>query len=109
MIPRSSRPLTSRTNTTGAEAERLASVHPKLYLRYLLDPVDFYRETVQGVAALRSLAWTEVLAPEEFVKFGRSFISDLADALSVGPRVAGAEHPLTSRNTHRNPHVLRNL
>ena len=76
--------------------------HPKRYLQFLCDPTGkearAYVETAGGRAALRELDWPAVLAPPEHVRFMRSLIHDLADALgedAVAQRYAGATHPLT--------------
>jgi hypothetical protein len=76
--------------------------HPKRYLQFLCDPTGkearAYVETAGGQAALRDLDWPAVLAPQEHVRFMRSLIHDLADALgedAVAQRFAGATHRLT--------------
>jgi hypothetical protein len=88
--------------------------HPKRYLQFLCDPsgkdARAYVETDGGRAALRSLDWPAVLAPEEHVRFLRSLIHDLADALGqhdVAERYAGTTHPLTWPPPH--DRFLRNI
>jgi hypothetical protein len=61
--------------------------HPKCYLSYLCDPTlgdrrARYRETVGGVAALRSLDWSGVLHPPPHCPFLHAFLDDLAEALN---------------------------
>ena len=76
--------------------------HPKRYLQFLCDPTGTepraYVETDGGRAALRDLDWPMVLEPQEHVRFLRSLIHDLADALdedAVAQRFAGTTNPLT--------------
>jgi hypothetical protein len=76
--------------------------HPKHYLQFLCDPTGTepraYVETQGGQAALRALDWPMVLESHEHVRFLRSLIHDLADALgeyAVAERFAGATHPCT--------------
>lgn len=76
--------------------------HPKHYLQFLCDPTGTepraYVETKGGQAALRDLDWPAVLAAEEHVRFMRSLIHDLADALgeyAVAQSFAGATHSCT--------------
>jgi hypothetical protein len=76
--------------------------HPKRYLQFLCDPAGTdsraYVETKGGQAALRELDWPKVLAPQEHVRFLRSLIHDLADALgedAVARDHAGETHSLT--------------
>jgi hypothetical protein len=64
--------------------------HPKCYLRYLCDPTlgdkrARYKETVGGVAALRSLDWPVVLHPSPHCPFLHAFLDDLGEALNSPP------------------------
>lgn len=88
--------------------------HPKRYLQFLCDPSGSdpraYQETKGGCEALRTLDWHAVLARRDHVRFGRSFLLDLADALGRDDLVRlwqGASHPLTSHPGR--DRVLRNL
>lgn len=61
--------------------------HPKSYLRYLCDPslVDRskrYKETVNGVNALSSLGWEQVLGSSPHCPFLHAFLDDVAQALN---------------------------
>jgi hypothetical protein len=82
-------------------AEEWYSQHPKHYLNYLIAPAvpynpasRHYRESVQGVNALRALDRNNLLRVPQQQRFLRSLISDVADALQLGP-VAGDPHPAT--------------
>ncbi len=88
--------------------------HPKCYLQFLCDPTGTqrraYRETKEGVAALRALDWPAVLEPVSYVRFARAFLADLAEGLGRHDVLAsfqGEPHALTSRREPGN--VLRNL
>ena len=90
--------------------------HPKWYLRWLCDPTGeprkkAFRETREGVAAVRELDWNRVLGQPGRCPFLRSFVVDLADALELAlPFPDGDCHPLTARHNpgQRDP-VLRNI
>ncbi len=61
--------------------------HPKDYLRYLCDSTladrrRRYKETHNGVAALGSLDWSQVLGPSPHCPFLHAFLDDLAEALN---------------------------
>ena len=61
--------------------------HPKGYLRYLCDPTLMdkrkrYKEAVNGVTALRSLNWSDVLDPSPHCPFLHAFLDDLGEALN---------------------------
>jgi hypothetical protein len=87
---------------------------PKSYLQFLCDPTGTipraYVESEGGRAALEDLDWDAVLSPPSHVRFARSLIHDLADALgqpAVTQRYPGVTHPLTwppKRDT-----LLRNI
>jgi hypothetical protein len=88
--------------------------HPKSYLQFLCDPTGTarraYVESDGGRAALRELDWDAVLAPPAHVRFVRSLIHDVADALGehdVARRFAGATHALTWPPPRDN--LLRNI
>lgn len=59
--------------------------HPKRYLKFLTDAdgdgSGTYRETRGGVAALRTLAWSDVFRHRDRACFARSLFEDLADGL----------------------------
>lgn len=87
--------------------------HPKHYLQYLCDPSGTarraYREVRDGGKALESLAWDEVCARANHVRFLRSLILDIADRFvdhDVARRFAGDTHPLTRPGGGT---VLRNI
>jgi len=73
--------------------DRLANMpqrqfHPKSYLHYLCDPTLVnrrrkYRETANGVAALESLDWKQVLSAPPHCPFLHAFLDDLGDALNT--------------------------
>lgn len=90
---------------SGAAEVREAARHPKRYLRHLCEPVP-YRETKQGVAALRAMRCRHVLTPQTQVRFLRAMVADLADALGEAAP-SGTLHPLTSRFGARD-NVFRN-
>jgi hypothetical protein len=61
--------------------------HPKSYLRFLCDPTltdkrRKYKETRQGVAALRQLNWSAVLGPPPHCPFLHAFLDELGEALN---------------------------
>ena len=56
-----------------------------------------YRETVNGVAALESLDWEQVLRPPPHCPFLHAFLDDLAEALN-------SPLPFVNRN-HADPRV----
>ena len=92
-------------------AEQWYPRHPKEYCKYLLDPrapfdpkTKIYKETNQGVNALKTLDAQTVLAAETHQQFLRAFINDLATAVGQ-ETIAGEEHPLTSGPGE----VLRNI
>jgi hypothetical protein len=84
--------------------------HPKHYVRYLCDPTGSqaraYRETHEGLEALRVLDWPAVLRNEAHAAFARALIDDLADALNVPSPCPGTGSPLTVR---RGEGLLRNI
>lgn len=84
--------------------------HPKNYVRYLCDPTGTqpraYRETHEGLEALRVLDWTTVLRQEAHAVFARALVDDVADALNVPSPCPGVCSPLTVR---RGDGLLRNL
>jgi hypothetical protein len=84
--------------------------HPKNYVRYLCDPKGTqpraYRETHQGLDALRVLDWTAVLRHEAHAGFARALVDDLADALNVPSPCPGTCSPLTAR---KGGGLLRNI
>ncbi len=68
---------------------RLREHHPKSYLHYLCDSTlsdkkRKYRETKNGVAALSTLAWNQVMQNQPHCPFLHAFMDDLSEALS-GP------------------------
>ncbi|HEY8378014.1 MAG TPA: hypothetical protein VIK91_16065 [Nannocystis sp.] len=83
--------------------------HPKHYLRYLTDPQldgkHRYNELGPGVAALETLAWSEVVRtdtrPATHARFARSLLADLHDMLGIAHDAQPAPpepahcHPLT--------------
>jgi hypothetical protein len=92
--------------------------HPKGYLQWLCRDGDArncttYDETTRGGVALENLDWAQLLArPDGEVQFLRSFVADLADALSQEPitgPVTQPQAPATSRFTQRRVRTLRNL
>jgi hypothetical protein len=85
--------------------------HPKHYIQYLCDPQatreHVYRETHEGVAALEHLEWRQVLRVQDFTRFARSLLVDLADGLTAAPGMFSGElHPLTERKSDG---LLRNI
>jgi hypothetical protein len=71
--------------------------HPKCYLRYRCDPTLMdkrkrYRETGQGVAALRELDWSDVLGPSPHCPFLHAFLDDLGEALNSPLPFASSAH-----------------
>jgi hypothetical protein len=89
--------------------------HPKSYLRYLCDPTLMdkrkrYKETQDGVAALASLDWAQVLAPSPHCPFLHAFLDDLAEALnSPLPFVSSSHADPRVRFPGPQNRVLRNL
>jgi hypothetical protein len=89
--------------------------HPKCYLRYLCDPTltnkrNRYRETDNGVAALRSLDWSDVLGPSPHCPFLHALLDDLAEALnSPLPFVNSAHADPRVRFPGPKGRILRNL
>jgi hypothetical protein len=89
--------------------------HPKSYLRYLCDPTledktRRYKETRQGVAALGSLAWAEVLSRPPHCPFLHAFLDDLGAALgSPLPFIDPARADERVRFPGPGDRVLRNL
>jgi hypothetical protein len=88
--------------------------HPKRYLQFLCDPMGgdakAYVETKGGRDALRDLDWNMVLAPPPHVRFVRSLVHDIADALGehdVAERFGGETHATTWPPPRDN--VLRNI
>ncbi|HEX8822788.1 MAG TPA: hypothetical protein VF794_22875 [Archangium sp.] len=84
--------------------------HPKNYVRYLCDPkgkpLRAYRETHEGLEALRVLDWSSVLRNEAHAAFARALVDDVADALSVSSPCPGTCSPLTAR---KGDGLLRNI
>ncbi|AKI98498.1 hypothetical protein ATI61_122104 [Archangium gephyra] len=83
--------------------------HPKNYVRYLCDPTGqrrAYRETHEGLDALRVLDWTSVLRQEAHAAFARALIDDVADALNVPSPCPGVCSTLTVR---KGDGLLRNI
>jgi hypothetical protein len=85
--------------------------HPKRYVRFLCDPLGTvsrpYRETTQGVAALDTLDWPQVLGKAAFARFARSMFQDIEDALVLAPtRFPGHDEPVTRR---KGGGLLRNV
>jgi hypothetical protein len=85
--------------------------HPKNYVRYLCDPTGqqprVYRETHEGLDALRVLDWQAVLREPAHTAFMRSLIDDLADALGIPSPCPGPCSPLTARGSGVG--LLRNI
>ncbi len=90
--------------------------HPKAYLSWLCrDPGDdrcsTYRESHHGADALRRLDWRRALATPDRLRFARSIVDDLAEALGE-PAVLlpkGDGHPLFGPGTAGPARVLRNV
>lgn len=88
--------------------------HPKAYLRFLVQPDAYgtnprYRETHEGVAALRELDWNEVVTESAFGRLARSLLDDIAWALDVDfPARHGELHEGT-RFANRADYLLRNI
>jgi hypothetical protein len=84
--------------------------HPKNYVRYLCNPTGTqlraYRETHEGLDALRVLDWTAVLRHETHAAFARALVDDIADALNVPSPCPGACSTLTAR---KGDGLLRNI
>ncbi|HYO53700.1 hypothetical protein [Archangium sp.] len=84
--------------------------HPKNYVRYLCDPTGTqlraYRETHEGLDALRVLDWIAVLRHEPHAAFSRALVDDVADALNVPSPCPGVCSPLTVR---KGDGLLRNI
>jgi hypothetical protein len=89
--------------------------HPKSYLRYLCDPTledkkRRYKETDQGVSALGSLAWAEVLSRPPHCPFLHAFLDDLGAALgSPLPFINTAHTDERVRFPGPGDRILRNL
>jgi hypothetical protein len=87
--------------------------HPKRSLKYLSgsgQPGHWtYRESRQGVAALRTLDWRLASSTPHFTTSLRALVADIADWLGETSPLPGDEAPLTGRHTHRATRVLRNL
>jgi hypothetical protein len=89
--------------------------HPKSYLHYLCDPTladrqTRYRETVNGVEALRSLDWAQVLRPAPHCPFLHAFLDDVAEALNSRlPFVNSAHADPRVRFPGLRGRILRNL
>jgi hypothetical protein len=89
--------------------------HPKCYLRFLCDPTLMnkrkrYRETDQGVSALRSLNWSDVLRPSPHCPFLHAFLDDIGAALnSPLPFVNPAHADARVRFPGPKDRILRNL
>ncbi len=82
-LPPDPRPKKKRRLKNMPERQR----HPKSYLHYLCDPTlqdkdKKYRETVEGVAALRELDWAMVLSAAPYCPFLHAFLDDLAESLN---------------------------
>ncbi len=84
--------------------------HPKNYVRYLCDPTGTqlraYRETHEGLEALRVLDWFVVLLNEAHAAFARALVDDVAEALNVPSPCPGMCSPLTVR---KGDGLLRNI
>lgn len=92
--------------------------HPKAYLQWLcLDGTSpkgtGYKESVHGVAALRALDWSGLLARDaSHLAYLRSLIADVADVVGQPPATGvqtGKPAALTSHQTGTTGRVLRNL
>ena len=89
--------------------------HPKCYLRYLCDPTlmdkrNRYRETDQGVAALSTLDWSDVMRPSPHCPFLHAFLDDIGAALnSPLPFVNPAHADARVRFPGPKDRILRNL
>lgn len=85
--------------------------HPKHYLRFLCEPTnphtERYVETRGGAEALKQLAWGQVLAHADRVRFARALFEDLAAGLGVEHPFPGEGHPATA--SFKAARVLRNL
>ena len=89
--------------------------HPKAYLRYLCDPTladkrKRYKESGNGVAALRLLNWAQVLGDPPHCPFLHAFLDDLGDALNSPLPFVSRNHA-DSRVRFPGPkdRILRNL
>lgn len=92
--------------------------HPKAYLAWLMrDPAEKkcsrYRESHEGVNALKNLDWETALQPQEMCVFLRAMVHDIAEMLDILPLPCpGSSAPITARK-HSNPNkrtfVLRNI
>lgn len=89
--------------------------HPKHYLTHLVERAGRrYRETKEGVAALRVLAWTSVARGEASIALMRALFEDIADFFGVpSPLGAGTPTPVTyvGARTHKQRErlLLRNM
>lgn len=88
--------------------------HPKDYLDFLRDPTaPTYKETRDGVAALRTLAWRDVAwDSRDGLGFARAFFADLASAADQPPPLGDAQgDPVTWASRRGGPRTLalRNL
>jgi len=89
--------------------------HPKSYLHYLCDPTLLdkqrrYKETKNGVAALESLNWEQVLNPFPHCPFLHAFLDDLSAALNYQlPFVTSAHADPRVRFPGPQVRILRNL
>lgn len=85
--------------------------HPKHYVRYLCDPTGqqprAYRETHEGLDALRVLDWQTALSNPAHTTFVRSLIDDISDALNIRSPCPGPCSPLTARGSGTG--LLRNI
>lgn len=79
--------------------------HPKKYISFLCEP-NKYKETRNGVNALKSLNWESVLQFRENTKYIRSFFDDLFDGLDRQSPFPGELHHLTRRCENG---LLRNI
>jgi hypothetical protein len=93
----------------------LRELHPKSYLQYLCDPTladraRRYREGKNGVKALESLDWAQVVGPAPHCPFLHAFLDDLAAALDSPLPFLDATHaePRVRFPGPRHP-ILRNL
>lgn len=89
---------------------------PKSYLAWLardcsVKKCSDYHEVPQGEFALSRLGWDEALRRPAQMKYLRSFVYDLADALGgpVPENMRGLTAPLTCRNNRLEDPILRNL
>lgn len=89
--------------------------HPKKYVQFLCDALGegntAYQESVGGAAALRTLAWDQVLSRPGQVAFARALLADLASAVAPRARYAAlfTEDPKCATWPPPMNNILRNL